>query len=480
MTLTPRQMTPEPQRRVVLSMLACAVLLGLATTVVDLSIPAFLWALAAVALSTRLLDGWQLGFITLLVLLIGAESSQWSTLIPEAAPFTAAAILLVYAAVTSTAGPVRNSRHRSFTLLLCCFAAYSACSAIWSIDPLHSLKQVVAAVAVIGVPLLASHHRWVYRELMAGDIRLLYWVLSGGITLGLVLPTATGSGRVSGLFPSANSFASIAAMAFALGLGVAGIGRLRRVYLLTQTILAAAIVASGSRTGVVALAVALAWWASRSQLFSRERWKATASAVLGALAIILVLQAWQPVAIAQLTERFDPTRTRSLSYLSSREDTWEIGAAYWAERPLFGHGYRVGEVLFEQEAGGELIGSIRARTTHNGFLQVLLESGVTGLALVVGAIAVAVCSRGPTDGSDRRLWLSTSAALVAGLATQWTRSSILGVGSVFCITFWATCCATITLARNRAAIPAASVRSAGETATGEADDRIGDLLPRRQ
>jgi O-antigen ligase len=405
---------------------------------------------AAGLLVSRLPSVWSCGFTAVLGLLIAGESKRLPEPLPVTTPFIAAALLLALTVVMAGRGAWRcaPSGLRAYAFLVGGFVLYGVASAAWSVDAGVTLEQATASAAVLGVPLTACFGRWRSLTVLEGDLRLMYWVLAmavlGGILIGAIESSL--DSRAGGLFANPNSFASIAVMPFGLGVGLYGLARVRFVYAVVQMMLATVILTTGSRTGIVALAFCVIWPMLRRSRMSNEALKSFLSLMLGTAVVLTVVGVWQPGMIDHIGGRFDPSTERTLSYLSAREDTWHVALGLWVESPIVGHGYRAGEVLFDQRRGGDTFGHLKVETAHNGFIQVLLETGLVGLGLLIAALVVVIRARPPSGELSRRLWIAASTTFGAGLATQWTRSSILGLGSVFSFSFWTVACVCAVLA----------------------------------
>jgi O-antigen ligase len=95
--------------------------------------------------------------------------------------------------------------------------------------------------------------------------------------------------------------------------------------------------------------------------------------ILSSVAIVLVALVWSEVSMHLISDRIlhlDDPRRGIDSGFTGRLDPWLYGIQLAMERPLFGYGYRASESLF---------GAIDVSSVHNGYLSMLLDTGVLGL-----------------------------------------------------------------------------------------------------
>lgn len=388
------------------------------------------------------LDAWQRGLVGLLAALTLAPTIEGFAPLVSALRFPGAALLLTYTCIRyrrllSSTRP-RNIQ-RVFLVTLLVFTAYSAGSMVWSASPHITARYLVASIAVVGVPVAASLSRWRDDRLVWRDLNVVYWFVVTFATLGILDPQAMqhSSARASGIFANPNSLAAFAVLGFALGLGLVRITRYRPLFFASQTALTLVIVSTQTRAAAAAILIAVLWISIHST--RREQLRIAVSAVVVVAPTIAVF-AWfslqPPETIADLVARFNPSATSSdTSYLSGREMGWQASLAVWQEKPLLGHGFRTGEHLFQLRR--EAHESVWYNdTTHNGFLQILIELGVIGLTLLITAIFYVMRARPPRAMLTRALWLSCTAAAAAGISIQVVESSIVGVGGPFALLLW--------------------------------------------
>ena len=197
-----------------------------------------------------------------------------------------------------------------------------------------------------------------------------------------VLSDAPAESRFAGAEGDPNTFAAalVVAAAFAGGLAATAPRRLSSAgFLAAGALLLAGLVASGSRGALAAAAVALL---TAVVLFRPRR-----KGVLAGLALLLVTAVALPVAGGRLNELGDD---------AGRADLWRVAWRVTEDSPLIGAGlnqFRTEAKRHVREPGAlnsvELIVD-EPQTPHNLYLQVLAETGVVGLFLLL--LAMATCA----------------------------------------------------------------------------------------
>jgi O-antigen ligase len=330
----------------------------------------------------------------------------------------------------------RWRRIRSASARAAVFMVLAIASIAWSSSPARTGLQAVALLLLIVAVAFTATRRWTTTERLVGDVRLVYWVL-----VGLTVPSFVGGvthasfaygylGRYHGYFQSATTTAMVAALAVLLGWGLLSVSRHRGLYWASLAVCVATLVVAQSRGVIMALAGAGAWLAWKGG--TRRLVRAGSLAIVTVSLVVLVAPAFggSPPLVGPLVERFIPQE--GVDYSTARVDAWERAVELWRERPILGHGFRSGETLFEQEReAGRL--EFGFNTTHNGYLQVLLELGAVGLLVFVAAMVQVlrvVPKRAPPFRS------SLSGVVVFGLLAQFTESPVFGTGSLFAFLYW--------------------------------------------
>jgi len=240
----------------------------------------------------------------------------------------------------------------------------------------------------------------------AGSPRRLRWLLTITVLL-LVLFPARGaiaayfsggvkvSGRADwrGVFGNANALAAILLLFLPfpyVWLKNERRSKYRLLWAGCFTLLAAAVIASKSRSGFLGLALIIVW----SVWSARDRFRALGIAV--ALAIVVLAfgpEGWRERMTTMtfgLTDRVAPKEAEGdIGNWTSRVVIWRTAASIIADRPITGTGLGTFEEAHKRyEAHSGWTGGQLWRDTHNSFLRVWAETGVFGLVAFLGMLGV--------------------------------------------------------------------------------------------
>jgi exopolysaccharide production protein ExoQ len=416
-----------------------AVTLGVVGTL----FPAWTWggiAALVVLAALRRLDAWQVGVLLLALALVSASSSiEVLRSIPAITRFAVLAVLVAWLLVARRrrrmTPPLRRIPEvRSITTGGAAFLIIAGASALWTSDAANALSQsLILALTILFVTLTATR-RWGSQSLVVRDLHVILGALVTLSALSLAGAASGASfaygyqGAYRGIFHSATSTGMMAALAMPLAWGLKSTSRRRWPYWACIGVGGATLVVSQSRGAILALVGAVAWLVVRGGA-GRVAHALAASLVVVVLAFFAAPTFGLRNPLTGVVERFVPDQDED--YSSTRITAWERSVELWITKPVLGHGFRSTEALFEQErVEGFEFG---AETTHNGFLQVLLELGVVGV-IVLGATLfrlVRFVRRCRTDLSSGLL-----ATLTVGLLLQFTESPMFGTGSIFPLIFW--------------------------------------------
>lgn len=153
------------------------------------------------------------------------------------------------------------------------------------------------------------------------------------------------------------------------------------------TFLCAAIVLTGSRTGIFAaiiMLIGMGWDRYRRLLRLYEKEIISLSIIAAIACVILV---WKIGA----SKPASPYEDRSLF--------WQLGAEKILQRPLLGYGLESGEVVYDQafRSINIKLGDFMVERSHNVFIDVAMWSGIIGLTFFIGWLI-----RGAKDMVARR------------------------------------------------------------------------------
>ena len=180
-------------------------------------------------------------------------------------------------------------------------------------------------------------------------------------------------------------------LAFGLGVGLL-LGLVVARSWLWSTIVAVAAIATTSRTGLLAVLLAIGWLVIQG--LSRPRWRVvllTAGVGLAVLSAAIVVRLAKEVAVSDVVQQ-------RLLRTNDREGIYELGLGIFEAHPVLG----VGHVLFEDISGAVDM------TFHSSYFDVLIRHGVLGLLLWFAVLW-------PTRGSFPRWewWLLFAYFLIA-------------------------------------------------------------------
>lgn len=213
-------------------------------------------------------------------------------------------------------------------------------SQAWSIQPNYTIQRAISLMLLYATSFWAL---WKYADCFSEEVlidkilKTIGLVLALNLVLGFfVFPGGMLAGRFRGLFINPNNIGII----MGLGLPLAVVHWLRnrqRVHLIITIIFAMNLLASGSRSAMLGVAVAIV--AIFTSLTAQRPRQAIFVALVGIIGIVAFSQ----------TDFFveQVVREGSLATGSNRTYFWELARGYIANRPDFGHGFGT-DVLIHQ------------------------------------------------------------------------------------------------------------------------------------
>lgn len=169
-------------------------------------------------------------------------------------------------------------------------------------------------------------------------------------------------------------------------------------YIFTFGVVAYALALTGTRMGWLAFAVALPFvllymLANRTQPFAAASGRALLAVLLGAVLVAVVWLQWDGIEVRLLREADEFAALLQLDAENVGGEEVSIGVRYrklvtgletFRERPVLGWGVGASTPLYEREEG------VRMETDdlHNLYMQVLVEMGATGAALMALFLAL--------------------------------------------------------------------------------------------
>jgi exopolysaccharide production protein ExoQ len=388
--------------------------------------------------------GWQTCLVVALVAL-SLQGGEFSSPEVSALRFIPLAVgmVLLFLGPKPPRRP-RNGWVAAWTALVGLFVLWAAISLGWAISAGETSSQLVLLGVVVGFVVLAVHRRWVDAATIRSDLALVYWTVAAITIAGLAAwlagaawATQPPEDRVRGLFLTPNTFGMIVALILPLGWALFRhrSTAVRVCFIATQAVLLAALLVTGSRTSAAAALAGLLAAALADRSVIRR------AALLGFLVgggLLLLGGA----GLARQEFARDWLRVDTLLSGNMRFEAWSVLAGTWEEQPLIGYGFRSTEALVAAlKANGTLRG-FGPETAHNGFVQVLVELGAIGFALIVAVMLLAVAA-----AAWARWVPGLVGALVAGMVVQLAESSWYSFGAVFALVLWIMTGAAVAAAR---------------------------------
>jgi hypothetical protein len=287
--------------------------------------------------------------------------------------------------------PALVVQHRHVLIAAAALAAWAVLSMAWTFRPrlgsyvFFGWITAVAIMLVISTTLTDRRSiRWAAAAFVAGAVVSVAIGLLGGAVQ--TPANATDAVRVVGGSGDPNFLAAGIVPAIALAVALAAGHPAARVAVLpVVAFLAAGLVASQSRGGMVAALVA----AVAALVLARRR---RGLVVMGLLWVVGAAAAWYVADPATWQRLFN------FSESSGRSELWSVAWQMWQDHPLAG----VGLQGFLDSAGGyaRALGELEyaefiteePKVVHNSFLELLAETGIVGLALFVAVVTLSLRS----------------------------------------------------------------------------------------
>lgn len=420
------------------------------TTLVTLLVIAFpQWTLITLAAVLVLVvfgligDWWRRVYVLALILLVAGSSHIESLATLGGYGKFAGVGLLVLATIFTgksqkpQGGPLAPPRHQAQKFMLGVLwltAALAAASVIWSAYRIEAALSAASFAALVFVLHKVSNTRWQGRSKMRGDLLAAYVVMLTAIAVGTVMGAASMgdsvllNGRHQGLFNNPNQLGMMAVLTFCLGLSIAGDSTRKPLPSLlgyaALVIPAVAVVQSGSRTAILALAAAVAW------VFIRRGVISTIVTVTVGIIAVLVLELMNLNPLGSAADRF--TAMEGGDVLNQRGGVWNDVLSSLQVNPL-GVGWGTTQVALENAYASGLARS-GLNSVHNSYVQIVYELGWIALPLaillIVGLVWVVFAA------NVRGMGGGLVAVAVAGSLIHWTESAVFGVGQPYPYLFW--------------------------------------------
>lgn len=308
-------------------------------------------------------------------------------------------------------------------------------SVFWSVGPSVTMRRAIALLLAMTVAyVLAIRFTPRQQILLLGRIMGALTLLS--LVAGLAMPGLAlmpGETALRGLFTHKNVLGWAASLTVALGIAARmdPLPRMRKMGLRLVLIGIAGVLLSTSATGLLASITALGT-AGAVRSISRRQGTARLLMLLLFLVLAIALAALLTLGLVPLLEFMGKDAT-----LTGRVPLWRDVDAQIAQRPLLGYGYGA-----FWDYGNPGVWQIwanqgwQAPHAHNGFRDLLLDSGLLGLGLfaLVTAIALgqglALASAAPEEG-----WIFPIMVIVMSLVLNMSESTLMKQGDLYWVLF---------------------------------------------
>ncbi|NIX76191.1 O-antigen ligase family protein [Microvirga terricola] len=274
------------------------------------------------------------------------------------------------------------------------YGCVSLASSAWSIVPAYTGASAIGIFAYIALSCIAII------DLGANNaLRVMVWTLAVyllvGVVAGVVAPEAAwlppsveeNVYRLQGLAGHPNVFGQQIGVFITLAIIARRLRCLQRLtYLAFLTLGFMALLATGSRTTLIAVAIAWSFIAVRERGYGAP----LTFAMLGGVAILLLVSAVVGMAdVGSLLQGLSRTGTTSEIFtLTGRTEVWDLVWRFFLQKPLLGWGFNGTEGLLSNNVSASFVGS--AVNAHNMFLQSLLSIGILGSLPGFGSIALLI------------------------------------------------------------------------------------------
>lgn len=357
----------------------------------------------------------------------------------------------------------RSRRVRVWLLATAIAAAGLALTAVWSIAPRTTLRDLLVGFApVTAVASLVAVRAAV--DVSAVTDLAIAFALLGPIAVAVsLLAAALGAevgdqlGGVSGVFNGPNYLGALVALTLPFLLAARPVVTSPAMMLAVCGGFSLLVAVSGARAalvGVLAGSFVVVLGASRRRIL-----------VAGAAACILAASALVAVWSPSLPTIGEPTglvgeaggsaggnisgqrgrtaeQSRVGALLGGRDEAWREGAALVGRRPVLGNGFGTGELLYEHYGVRgrfhSFVGVISPRANqHDSYLQAVLELGVVGALLFLAPLAAAAFLGGRQTLRRRASTaeVAFTGSLVAGLCIAVFESSLTETGAITMLTW---------------------------------------------
>lgn len=319
-------------------------------------------------------------------------------------------------------GRIRNS-DQAVILFMSLFAAAALATNFTTLAPSATLPQSILLAVMTAFLLLTYVRRWSVPAQLRGDVSMVFLLIAlvqlvglGAVLAGQAWPFDPDYGRFRGMYSNANYAGMMSAIGIAVGIYLLRTSRHRSLILASMAFLIVAMLLSGSRGALLALAVA----GLTLTLSGTERRVLIPLSVLAGVVFIFAMVI-KPALLDPL-DKFFLRDGASPDITSGRLQIYQQLLDLFQKSPWTGTGYRSIEEVKPGAPG---------LAAHNIYLSVLTETGLYG-TLFFAALGVSVLVASQCGRKGRPLLV-----VVVTIATvELTESSIYGWGGPSALTAW--------------------------------------------
>ncbi|MGL4290795.1 MAG: O-antigen ligase family protein [Phreatobacter sp.] len=286
---------------------------------------------------------------------------------------------------------LRNTTIVLMALLMALFVM----SVAWSIVPGTALRRVVLQGAIVATLVLSV----VAADDPRGVVDRIFWMLVAIVLINVAMVAVTRPGPLGyeGVYPQKNGLGAAAALAVIAALHqiFAGTARSRAVAVATLVLAVGLLILSKSKTslGLAVMIPALALAVCVAARAARLSVAAIVAALFGLVLLVYSLgvaaYVWDFSAVAEALFG-DPT-------LTTRTDIWDFALDMASRRPVLGYGFEsFWQAGLESPSVREAPGFVaKMPHAHNGYIDIMIQTGFVGLGLLVVMLASAfhTCGR---------------------------------------------------------------------------------------
>jgi O-antigen ligase len=273
-------------------------------------------------------------------------------------------------------------------LLLGLFICLALVSATYSVEPRFTLVRTIEFIAFYCF--LLGMYKWLRtRPRLESLLNITFYVITVSI---LVNASAAAlfpqyiwhwrsPNRYQGLVGHPNTLGLFCLMAYPILLWKfrRAHAKVRAAIIVLSALAVAMHLMSGSRASMMAAGVGIFVWL----LALRRKFLVTALAGLAILGLLLLPMLTE--AIPSLQREYQGEKAATVKDLTGRTQFWQLAAQLIAEKPVAGYGYEVAGGVWSESAvsEGTFVSQWGSSKTslHNGYLEVVLGTGILGLSL---------------------------------------------------------------------------------------------------